>query len=372
MGKQRGGVRKVKRQQEYLHRKEQWLSRYGSLQALERTFGKSTNSLFGDLTPEQTRRLYHTLLPRSLLGLYEMGVFNPEELAPLAYQARMAAKDYARSRCRWDGRLLTAMFDQYRSLRDRGQFQNPRAPQPTWEAIYQKYEQQIVEEECRQALANSTADVESCDCQSTFIDQETLPMRIYLRILERSCATNQAFDKLFLKPASKCNPNGECQNLEVIADQLDRDVKQILLSPNEQEKADKREQKGIRQENKALQKEEKTLQKVLQKEEKRLEKVQEQQRKIEKKKAKGARKKSKDETPQLVQLETKLREDNEVITATSGDKLSMAPKSQEPPKRWEILRIMAGTRQKFRSNRQKRQERNKKMKQLNLYKSKRN
>ena len=80
----------------------------GSASALARMFGNPP--LWGDLSP-------NTLLPRSLLGLHTMGLMNPEELASLAYEARIAAKEYARSRCVWTGRLITKAFDQYRSLR---------------------------------------------------------------------------------------------------------------------------------------------------------------------------------------------------------------------------------------------------------------
>ena len=74
-----------------------WLAKYGSSDALQQTFGKyATNQ---KLSPTQTRALYHTLLPRSLLALSELDILDPSDLAPLAYQARIAAKEYARSRC---------------------------------------------------------------------------------------------------------------------------------------------------------------------------------------------------------------------------------------------------------------------------------
>ena len=41
----------------------------------------------------------------------------------------------------------------------------------------------------------------------------------------------------------------------------------------------------------------------------------------------------------------------------SEDKSSTAPKSQEPPKRWEILRILLGTKKKIRLNRSKKKKR---------------
>ena len=81
------------KREEYQLRKKLWLERYGSAEALHQTYGVAP--LFGDLSLDQTRRLYKTLLPRSLLGLYKMGVLTPKELAPLAYNARIAAKEYS-------------------------------------------------------------------------------------------------------------------------------------------------------------------------------------------------------------------------------------------------------------------------------------
>jgi len=87
-----------------------WLAKYGSSHALQQTFGKyATNQ---KLSPTQTRALYHTLLPRSLLALSELDILDPSDLAPLAYQARIAAKEYARSRCNTStGQALLTMLN---------------------------------------------------------------------------------------------------------------------------------------------------------------------------------------------------------------------------------------------------------------------
>ena len=87
-----------------------WLAKYGSSNALQQTFGKyATNQ---KLSPTQTRALYHTLLPRSLLALSELDILDPSDLAPLAYQARIAAKEYARSRCNTSsGQALLTMLN---------------------------------------------------------------------------------------------------------------------------------------------------------------------------------------------------------------------------------------------------------------------
>lgn len=107
---------------DYLIRRENWANRYTSLQSLRDTFGTNKNRLWGDLDAASARRLYKTLLPKALLELVQAGV-QPEDLAPLAYQARVVAKLYARERCQLPSRILAAMFDGFRTLRRYGRFQ---------------------------------------------------------------------------------------------------------------------------------------------------------------------------------------------------------------------------------------------------------
>jgi len=215
--------KKLLKKQEYERRRQIWEERYGSFEALQSTFQAGPRNL----SPEETRRLYHSLLPRSLLGLYEMGLMNPEELAPLAYKARIAAKEYARSRCVWTARLATTVFDQYRNLRDKRSFGSSSM---TWEEIYQKYEAQIVREERAKVFQQGEKKKIKRDEQFT--------MRIYIRILERSCETNQAFDSLFLKDKEDTS-----DYLADISSQLENDVRSVLLGPKENEKALRKQQK---------------------------------------------------------------------------------------------------------------------------------
>lgn len=81
--------KRILQRREHERRKNAWLARYGSAAALQQTFG-TTGQHNNDrtLSPTQTRALYHALLPRSLLALSELGVLDPSDLAPLAYQAR--------------------------------------------------------------------------------------------------------------------------------------------------------------------------------------------------------------------------------------------------------------------------------------------
>jgi hypothetical protein len=217
-------------------RRNRWVRRYGSVEALKETFG--TGPPWGDLSPTQTRALYHTLLPRSLLALNEMGLIDATDLAPLAYEARIAAKEYARSRCVLSGRIGVFLFDQYRSLRDRGRLIKPGASSSmSWEEIWAKYEGQIIREQSEKGVE---------------LDEDDLMMQTYMRILERSCSTNRAFDNLFLKS----NSGGDNINLDSIASQLERDVRAILLSPREISKAEKKEKKKEKKQQKELEKDE--------------------------------------------------------------------------------------------------------------------
>lgn len=322
------------RQLEYRRRLDRWTRRYGSLSALQATFGKGPP--WGDLSPRQTRALYHALLPRALLALNEMGLMRPEELAPLAYEARLAAKEYARSRCVWTGRAGTALFDQYRSLRDKGRLVGPGASASmSWEEIWEKYEGRIVLEECEGEL-----DEKEREKLKKKNGSDDLATRIYMRILEKSCATNAAFDSLFLKEDGM-----EDSNLASIAAQLDHDVREILLSPKERSEATKKEERAKKKQLKELRKEEKAKKKqlkALQKEEERRRKAEEKEKKKKKKKESGQ---CDEEGKEVV------REDN--ISLDGGSTVASAEdggglNAHDNLRRIEALRILAGTRRRFR------------------------
>ena len=340
------GHRERKRLQQkldYERRRDRWMSRYGSLEALTRTFGPSKR-WGGDLSPSQTRALYHTLLPRSLLGLHELGVMDPEELAPLAYEARIAAKEYARSRCVWTGRLLTAVFDQYRSLRDRGRLATSKNKSMSWDEIWEKYEGQIVEEECTGVLQLEDGSY-SGSCRLLEEDQETLTMRIYLRILERSCATNQAFDSLFLKKKKgKDNSNDANAELDAIAAQLEEDVRSILLTSKESEIVEKTAEKIEKEQLKEQEKEEKRRRKTQEKEVKEQSKSEKKQLKLQRKNEKEREKKE-----EAKKKGAKVGVDESLVnTDAYGDEsIDAATFVPKYSKRWEALRIMAGSRRKF-------------------------
>ena len=219
-------------------RRNRWVRRYGTVDALKQTFG--TGPPWGDLSPAQTRALYHTLLPRSLLALNEMGLIEAEDLAPLAYEARIAAKEYARSRCVWTGRIGVFLFDQYRSLRDRGRLLAPgKSSSMTWEEIWSKYERQITKE---------------YEEKGQELNEDDLMMMTYMRILERSCSTNQTVDSMFLREDAE---EYDRIDLDSIAYQLERDVRAILLSQRDFSKAEKQVNKEVKRRRKEQKREDK-------------------------------------------------------------------------------------------------------------------
>ena len=247
-------------------RRNRWMKRYGTVEALKHTFG--TGPPWGVLSPTQTRSLYHTLLPRSLLALNEMGFVTAEDLAPLAYEARIAAKEYARSRCIWTGRVGVFLFDQYRSLRDKGRLIQPgKSSSMSWEEIWAKYEGQILKEHHAEKKKKKKTGGRIKE-----LDEDELMMQTYMRILERSCSTNQSFDKLFLPDKEGGNGGGEGNggiSLASIASQLDYDVRTILLSPSEISKVEKKVKKMEKKQLKEREKEEKKQRKADRKKEKR-------------------------------------------------------------------------------------------------------
>jgi len=130
-----------------------------------------------------------------------------KELAPLAYRARLAAKEYARERCILPARIGSMLYDGYRSWRRYGKWNRSGM---TWEQIWNKYEDQVLREVEAGATrvdgllegggidgaGNAAA---SSSSGGSMREDEELTARICLRILERSVVTNEAIDRLFLK-----------------------------------------------------------------------------------------------------------------------------------------------------------------------------
>jgi len=157
-------------------------------------FGTNRNKLWGDFDNETSRRLYHTLLPRALIGLYRQGL-QPDELAPLAFEARKAAKEYARERCNVPGRLLAMAYDGFRHLKTYGSWSSNGL---TWEEIWSKYEVQV-----RDEIIELWGDGQGPSPSA--IANADLSSKVCLKILERSCITNEQIDHLVLKQNSEGN-----------------------------------------------------------------------------------------------------------------------------------------------------------------------
>jgi hypothetical protein len=131
-----------------------------------------------------------------------------KELAPLAYQARVAAKKYARERSRLPGRIGSMLYDGYRQWRRYGKWDHAGM---SWDQVWAKYEDQVLgevmeemmlassssEEEVEEELATTAAGATLFNNYGNDLDDEELTARICLRILERSVATNEMVDKLF-------------------------------------------------------------------------------------------------------------------------------------------------------------------------------
>eukprot|EP00566_Odontella_aurita_P014619 CAMPEP_0113541748 /NCGR_PEP_ID=MMETSP0015_2-20120614/9213_1 /TAXON_ID=2838 /ORGANISM="Odontella" /LENGTH=535 /DNA_ID=CAMNT_0000441707 /DNA_START=700 /DNA_END=2308 /DNA_ORIENTATION=- /assembly_acc=CAM_ASM_000160 len=229
---------------EYERRKLEWAAKYTDVSTLRESFGTNKNKLWGDFDPETTRKLYHTLLPRALMALNDLGVMTEQELAPLAYEARCAAKKYARERCVVPGRIFAMAYDGFRSWRDHGKWNTAGM---TWDQVWEKYERQITDE-----LDDADADADE------------LTRQICLRILERSCRTNPNVDKIFLgdehskksKKPSKSDIIKRRKQMDIasISVKLERDVhellfegaqKSILFGPTTKEEA-RRERRRLR------------------------------------------------------------------------------------------------------------------------------
>jgi hypothetical protein len=212
----------TRQDEQHLKRLEGWATKYTNVETLRSEFGSNKNKLWGDLDPVSSRKLYHVLLPRALLGLHELGVMDLEDLAPLAYEARVAAKQYARERCAIPGRLGAMLFDGWRQWKSYGKF-NPHGM--SWDQIWAKYETQLLQD---------YDDFHEHDVDD--MDDERLTRDICLKILERSCITNDKIDRLFSSSKSSSSSSsssnkGRLQkehDIKQIARKLDQDVQHLL------------------------------------------------------------------------------------------------------------------------------------------------
>ncbi|KAG7372286.1 hypothetical protein IV203_018429 [Nitzschia inconspicua] len=197
---------------DYHRRKQEWMARYTTLDGLRETFGGNRNKLWGDLDPVTTRKLYKSLLPTALCELVlDLGV-PPEELAPLAYAARKAAKFYARERSRVPTRIAASAYDGFRQLKRYGKFQPSGM---SYDQVWDKYRRQTFLE----TAASNTRNFAS--------SEEELVARTCMKIIESSCRTNPRIDQLALRGGQKDSKLGRAEMMK-IAKTLEDDVRRLL------------------------------------------------------------------------------------------------------------------------------------------------
>jgi len=201
-------------------RKQEWADRYTTLDGLRATFGSNTNKLYGDLDASTTRRLYRSLLPTAVCELVLDVEVRPEELAQLAFEARKAAKLYARERCHVPARLLANWYDGIRALKRYGRFQTEGM---SYDQIFDKYYQ-------RSALERSLSYDNDDSDEWT---EEDIKTSTYMKILESACRTNPLIDRMtFTKKRNHNEKNNnsrlEREDLKKIAQTLEDDVRKLL------------------------------------------------------------------------------------------------------------------------------------------------
>mmetsp|Transcript_7076 Transcript_7076/g.10632 ORF Transcript_7076/g.10632 Transcript_7076/m.10632 type:complete len:250 (+) Transcript_7076:224-973(+) len=159
------------------------LSKAALLKTLEdyRNYYGTNQHWWGDYSAGETRYFYHALLPREeeLMGVPGYSKLSVEEKALAASSSRHAARLYARERCTVPGRLLAMAFDGYRTFKSMGKW-SPSGM--TWDDLYCKYSSQLAQEASAAGKPLNTQELNTQTC---------------LKILEKACKTNTAFDTAF-------------------------------------------------------------------------------------------------------------------------------------------------------------------------------
>jgi len=178
--------------------KREYEALYASVDSLRDHFGANKNALFGDLSVTEARQLYKKLLPRLVLELYHKGI-REEDLAPLAYEARKAAKQYTRERSRIHARFLATAYEVFRQFSRYGQYQ----PQGmTYNQLIDRYREPTSEDEDEEAMKE-----------------------VYVKILMKSCQTNDHVDRWALG----ANYSDEKSRTELSdPDQLEKEIMELL------------------------------------------------------------------------------------------------------------------------------------------------
>lgn len=242
--RQQRGRKKLRRKsrvalddEEYQRRKQEWADRYATLDGLRATFGSNKNKVYGDLDAATTRRLYKSLLPTAVCELVLDVEVRPEELAQLAFEARKAAKLYARERCHVPVRLLANWYDGFRALKRYGRFQTEGM---SYDQVFDKYYQRSALERSPSLCRNITNEKEPAlyrnkktrdgDDGSSEWTEEDIVTQTCMKILESACRTNPLIDKMTLSKKGNMSDNekNSREDLERIAQTLEDDVRKLL------------------------------------------------------------------------------------------------------------------------------------------------
>ena len=211
---------------EYQRRKKEWGDRYTTLEGLRSTFGSNKNKLYGDLDAATTRRLYKSLLPTAVCELVLDVEVCPGELARMAFEARHAAKLYARERCHVPARLLANCYDGFRALKRYGRFQTGGM---SYDQLFDKYYQRSALE--RSLSLNRTIEKDPLKrnrrkrSDGMEWTEEDMVTQTCMKILESACRTNPLVDRMTLPAKDRIS---EREDLKNIAQTLEDDVRKLL------------------------------------------------------------------------------------------------------------------------------------------------
>lgn len=149
-------------------------SKHPGLEILRKRYGER-NSLFGDWSNAEARAFYKQQLPKTLLEGGEELNLTLKQRAQLASEARHCLRKYSRERQNVIGRLVAKGRDGLRSLKNQGYWSTEGL---SWKQLKDKY---LADAHLTLGDGKTTDDYEEY---------------AYLKILERSCVTNQYFDEI--------------------------------------------------------------------------------------------------------------------------------------------------------------------------------
>jgi len=168
-----------------------------SLATLRKRYG-TRKSIWGEWSASQTRQFYKSQLPKALEIDGSLGL-TLEERAQLASASRHALRTYSRERCHLPGRLLALLYDGIRHMHFFGSWSSTGM---TWQEVQLKYQKAA-----KIALGSNAS-------------QEDISFFVYRTIVQKSCSTNEFFDRMAykapirsMKPESLLNIIQSCRSI---------------------------------------------------------------------------------------------------------------------------------------------------------------